>query len=309
MDVLSRELHRGIIRKFPRRKVYSPDVNSIWGSDLIDYSQIKKYNDGYAYILICVDVFSKFVRAVPLKDKAGKTVLAAFKTFQVLPKRLWTDKGKEYYNREFERYCKENDIILYSTYGESKSVVAERFNRTLKTWIAERMTLRNSYQWVDILDNLVTRYNNRVHSKIGITPVQAQNPQNFTLVHARLYGEDEEEKSPKNVLQIGDRVRVSRIKGTFEKGYDENWSEELFKIQKVNLTKPLTYQIEDMAGEPIEGSFYRQELLKTEVPEDAAYRIDKVIRVDKKKKLAFVKWRGYPDKFNSWVALSELEDL
>ena len=113
----------------------------------------------------------------------------------------------------------------------------------------------------------------------------------------------------KDILKVGDLVRVSRLKGTFEKGYDTNWSEELFTVSKVKMTNPITYNIDDLAKESIEGSFYRQELLKSEVSLDSAFRIEKVIKTDKKNKRAFVKWKGWPVKFNSWVPLSELESL
>ena len=305
---LAKELHRGIRQTFPRRKVYSPAPNWIWSCDLVDYSKIKKENDGYAYILICCDVFSKYVLAVPLLDKSAKSVVKAFETFDTLPKFVWTDKGKEFYNNLFEAYCKENKMSLYSTYSESKSVIAERFNRTLKGWIQLYMTINSTLRWVDELDTMIKQYNDRVHSTIKVKPKDALLKENFNKVYEILY-KDYEPTSlelPKNALRIGNYVRVSRLKGVFEKGYDTTWSEEVFKVRSVKMTSPVTYEIEDWNNNPIEGSFYRYELLKIKLDPSAFFRVEKVIKEDKKNKRAFVKFMGWHKKFNAWVSLDEL---
>jgi hypothetical protein len=308
---LAKELHRGIVRKFPRRKVYAPGVNNTWSCDLIDYLSLKKYNEGYAYILICVDVFSKFVRAVPLKDKSALTVLRAFHTFDTLPQKLWTDRGKEFYNKLMEKFCADHNITLYSTYGESKSVIAERFNRTLKGWIQIRMTKDNTFNWSEELDTMIDQYNHRKHSTIKITPIEAQSPDSFWKVYMALYGPDmwPEDDQPSKPLKVGNYVRVSRLKDVFEKGYDANWSWEVFKISKVNATRPLTYSIVDWHDAPIEGSFYRRELQKVAIDPMEVFRIESVIKRDNKNKRAFVKWLGWPKKFNSWVPLDDVKDI
>ena len=137
-----------------------------------------------------------------------------------------------------------------------------------------------------------------------MTSLQARQPKNYGKVYFNLYSDLE---SPARVrdLNIGDRVRISKYKRkTFDKGYTPHWTEEVFVIDEMQWTNPITYKIRDLNGELIKGTFYREELQKTD---QEIYRIEKVIRKTKDKVL--VKWKGYPDEFNSWVSLKDLTDL
>jgi len=130
-----------------------------------------------------------------------------------------------------------------------------------------------------------------------MTPSQAKQPKNYGKVYFSLYG-DPGFHPTQSPLEIGDRVRISKYKRkTFDKGYTPNWTEEVFIIDEIQRTNPITYKIKDLNGEPIKGTFYREELQKTD---QEVYRIEKVIRKTKDK--ALVKWKGYPDEFNSWVS-------
>ena len=140
-----------------------------------------------------------------------------------------------------------------------------------------------------------------------MTPINASKKENEEKVFSNLYGDLIFEKVKKPKFEVGDKVRISKYKRkVFDKGYTENWSEELFVVNEVLMTKPVTYKLVDLMGEEIEGSFYEQELLKSK---QEKFRIDKIIRRDNKKKKALVKWKGYPDKFNSWVDFRDLEDF
>ena len=109
----------------------------------------------------------------------------------------------------------------------------------------------------------------------------------------------------KPAFAIGDRVRISKYKRkNFDKGYTPNWTEEVFTIDKIQMTHPITYKIRDGNGEAIQGTFYREELQKTD---QKIYRIEKIIR--KRGDKALVKWKGYPEEFNSWIALKDLENI
>ena len=129
------KLHRQIIPKFKRRKFYSSFRDNIQGVDLADMQIIKQIQQRIKYLLYAIDLLSKCVCVVPLKDKRGITIVNAFQ--KIISKgrkanKMWFDQGGEFYNNLFKRFLKINNIEMYSTYNEGKSVVAERFIRTLK---------------------------------------------------------------------------------------------------------------------------------------------------------------------------------
>ena len=111
-------------------------VDDIWAADLVDMKEWSKINNGYKYMLNIIDVYSKYGWSAPLKDKRGDTVTDAFKCIvkesNRRPKHIWVDQGKEFYNKNMDQWLEENKINRYSTYGEHKSCVVERFNRTIK---------------------------------------------------------------------------------------------------------------------------------------------------------------------------------
>ena len=131
------ELHKPIIKKLKKRKVYSFFRDNIWGIDLADMQSLRKYNKGNKYLLCAIDFFSKYAWVVPLKDKNGVSIANAFKKIISegrKPNKIWVDKGSKFYNNSFKKWLKD-DIEMYSIHNEGKSVVAERFIRTLKSKI------------------------------------------------------------------------------------------------------------------------------------------------------------------------------
>ena len=147
---LAKELHRPILRKFPKRRVIiTRGVDDTWSADLIDMGKLSKWNKGYKYILTVIDVFSRYAWGIPLKNKYGKTVKDAFKRVGNKPKYLWTDKGTEFYNKYMREYLDKKGIKLYSTENEEKGSIIERFNRTLKKKIYEDFTRRGNTVWIN----------------------------------------------------------------------------------------------------------------------------------------------------------------
>ena len=281
-------------------------VDDIWCSDSVEMQKLSKWNKDYKYLLMVLDIFSKYGWIVPLKTKTGLEVSKALQSIfkENKPKMLWVDKGKEYYNKIILDLLAKNDIKVYSTEKEEKSSVCERWNRTIKTKMYKQFTIRNNTVYIDILPKILSSYNNSKHRSIGMTPLQARQPKNYGKVYFNLYG-DLESDNRKPAFKKGDRVRISKYKRkTFDKGYTPNWTEEVFVIDEIQWTNPITYKIRDLNGELIKGTFYREELQKTD---QEIYRIEKVIRKTKDK--AFVQWKGYPDEFNSWVSLKDLTDL
>ena len=253
-----------------------------------------------------IDVFSKYGWIVPLKDKKGESVAEAFKTILKegrKPQYLWVDKGKEYYNKHVKDLLEKNGIHMYSTENEEKSSVVERWNRTIKSKMWKQFTVQGNTIYLDMLAEILKKYNNTKDSSIKMTPTEASNKKNEGTVYFNLYGDMEISKQ-KPKFKIGDKVRISKYKrNVFDKGYTPNWTEEVFTVDKIQYTNPITYKIKDLNDETIEGSFYEPELLK--VKQDV-FRIDKVIRRDHKKKQALVKWKGYGDEFNSWIPMKDL---
>ena len=159
---------------------------------------------------------------------------------------------------------KEKEIDIYSTENEEKSCVVERWNGTMKQKMFKYFTANNTNKYYDVLDELVNVYNNTKHSSIKMTPVEASNQENERIVYENLYKfESLLKPKSKPKFKIGNRVRITKKKGTFEKGYTNRWTTEIFVISEVLNTIPVTYKIVDLNGEEIIGSFYEQELQKT----------------------------------------------
>ena len=159
-------------------------------------------------------------------------------------------------------------------------------------------------KYIDILDKLLAKYNNTVHSLLGMTPNEASEKANETKVWQKWYANYQPAKRMSPKFKVGDKVRITRKKGIFEKGYTPRWTEEVFTVSEIRYTDPITYKIVDYNNEEIKGSFYEQELQKTT---QEMFRIEKVLK--RKGNKSLVKWFGYPDSFNSWVDNSELVKL
>ena len=143
---------------------------------------------------------------------------------------------------------------MYSTYNEGKSVVAERFVRTFKNKLHKHRTATAKNIYYNVLDDVVNKYNNTKHSTIKMKPIDVKN-------NRRVYIDEHNEKDSKS--KVGDRVRISRYKNIFAKGYASNWSSEIFIVDKINDTVPYTYNLKYLNDEEIIGSFYNRESQKT----------------------------------------------
>ena len=182
---------------------------------------------------------------------------------------------------------------MYSTFNEGKSVVAERFIRTLKNKFYKYMTAISKNIYFDVLDDIVDECNNAYHKTIKMKPVDVGND-SFAE-----YNEESNEKDPK--FKVGDHVRISKFKNVFAKGYTPNWSEEIFIVKKIKNTVPWTYVISDLNGEKLVGNFCEKELQKTNQKE---FRTEKVMK--RKGNKLHVKWKGYNNFFVSWIDKRDL---
>ena len=156
-STLAEELHKPIRRKFKKRRVLVNGIDKIWAADLVDMQAFSKFNCGVKYLLVVIDVFSKYGWLIPLKDKTGKSVASALKTIfkERKPEKMWVDKGKEFYNKDVK------DLIeLYSTENEEKSSVVERWIRTMKEKMWKYFTANSTNNFINVLSDLVKEYNN-----------------------------------------------------------------------------------------------------------------------------------------------------
>ena len=304
-QILSNELHKPRKINFTRRKVISNNIDHIWGIDLITMIKYSKQNKNYKYILTVIDFFSKYSWCYPLKTKKSEEIINSFKDIFKKSKRkpsmIQSDQGSEFTNNQTQTFFKNDNIKWYHTYNRDiKCSICERFNRTISNKIYKNFTLNNNTIWINDLNKLTNEYNNSFHRSIKTKPVLASKKSNENNVRNKLYNFKYTNKKPK--FSIGDRVRESLLKNTFEKSYTSNWSQEIFIIDDIKTSNVHYYFLKDLQGEKIDGMFYEQELLKTK--QNDLYIIEKIIKKVGNKYL--VKWKNYSDKFNSYVNQNDI---
>lgn len=293
------EIHKPVRKNFPRRSVIIKGYDDLWQADLAEFIPHAKINKGYKYLLLVIDCYSKYLWTRALKSKTASEVSDAFESILKLdrkPKNLQTDDGTEFFNKSFATVMKKHDINHYSTYSVKKASIVERVIRTIKNWLYKEFSFRGNYKWIDIIKDIVLKYNNRRHRTTSMRP---NNVDASTKVILKKY-------SVRRILQkskfkVGDFVRISKYKSIFEKGYTGNWTAEIFQVYRISRGNPQTYFIKDFEGIPIKGQFYGEELLKSDYPD--TYLVEKVLR--KRGNNLYVKWLGY--KNPTWIPKSAIE--
>ena len=308
---LADELHKPLRTKFQKRFVFVRDVDDIWAADLVDMQTHSRVNGGNKYLLMIIDCFSKFGWIIPLKKKTGLEVSKAFEILfkkQKPPKKLWTDKGTEFYNKELDKVLKKHNVELYSTHNEEKSCVVERWNRTIKTIMWKYFTANGTYKYLNILEKLVEKYNKTRNRAIGCSPTDARKPEFHERVFHRLYYKKVKATNKGPIFKVGDKVRITKYRTIFSKGYTPNWTDEIFIITEVKTTLPPTYVLKDDKEEPVEGTFYEPELQKVK---EERFRIERVLKWRTRNGIreGRVKWVGYPASSNSWEPESNMKDI
>jgi len=320
-DFLSNQLaysiHKPARHKFTRNHTYASDIDKQWQADLADMQALADQNDGNRYILTCIDILSRYAWAIPIKSKSGKDVLSGikrmFKQAQPRkPKLFQTDKGTEFFNAEVTGFLRENDIVQFASNSDKKAAIVERFNRTIKNRIYAYFTSNNTKRYIDVLNDIVDAYNNTRHRSIRMRPSDVDNEVAaqkawYYLFYRATSGQSQKRKQP-ILLPTNQRVRISKWKGEFEKGYTPNWSREHFTVTKRAKHPQTLYNIKDSSGEPIEGAFYNSEL---QAVSQNRLEVDQVLkhrgRRGSKQHQVLVRWRGWPDKFDRWIPYSELQ--
>ena len=316
-------LHKNTYKRFLRRKVLSPRPGVIASCDLADMSSLSGSNDGNKYILVFIDVFSRLAQAEVVKRKDGKSVATALKNilesgyFNKL-RRLNSDEGTEFYNKNVKHLLSRKGIVLYSTSSrEIKASMAERLIRTVKGKLYRYMSHNNTRRYIDILPDIIDSYNNSSHRSLG----NKQSPFKVHHLTDPLAIKHQFERmfkytSPRRNrvspdLAIGQYVRIADEKknSVFRRGYTVQNTIEIFRIKNIDKKeKPVVYYLEDLQGESIKGIFYREELVPTHLPEFFYIDIIKSKTVLGRKKY-LVRWRGYPDSFNCWIDQDQIASV
>ena len=312
-------LHKQGRKNFPRRKIVVSRPGVIASVDLADMSLLKEQNDGVRYLLFILDSFSRYLIIKPLRDKSGASVLQAFKgVFENVGegfasvKRVFCDKGREWYNIKVASYLKSKRIRLYSVQNqETKAALVERCIRTIKQKIYKYLTHNSTLRYINVLEGVVAGYNTSEHRSLkNRTPSQIHFTTNENLVRELFIYNYIKPCSSKKAfsfdLKVDDTVRVSKYRETLgHKGFVKQNSEEIFRIYRIKEVPHYgkIYFLKDLRNDVIEGSFYGYELVKTKLPE--IFKVSRIIRrrVNSKTKQreVLVEWEGYSDDFNEWI--------
>ena len=315
-------LHRVTRKRFPRQRTVASLPRKIITCDLADMRKLSPHNDKMGYLLICADVFSRYAQVRALRTKSQLETATALQSILDEPaskgvSRLFTDEGAEFLNKQVQDLLQSRGIRWYTTYSkEIKSAIAERLIRTIKARIYRYLSHNQSQRYIDALPGMVDAYNHRGHRGLnGATPHRVHwdytRPQ-LRALYLHMYGRPNKYKNEsanrlRQIIGVGDTVRIARASSAFGKGYDIQNTLEIFRVKRVETRHrvPIFY-LEDLAGEAIDGIFYRQELTPTSLPDAYPFRIIRSRRTAAGKKEYLVSWVGYPPKFNSYISESDV---
>jgi hypothetical protein len=338
-------LHRPARKHYKMKKVIVSGVNHQLQMDLIDMQQWAAQNDSNRYILIAIDCFSRYAYSRPLRTKQGVHVVREVESIldeaeariDKKIKQTQTDGGTEFFNKDVKALLEKRHVNLFETKSPTKAQMAERLIRTLRSRQERFNTFQGKRRWLESFPKFVSSYNKTVHSSLPKNMAPADvNLKNERKVWEHLYGEEllkkpkKKRKSLKNEkarpvkaaaphFSVGDHVRLSKRKRTFEKAYYQNFTDEIFTIAHVSRnTTPPTYKVVDGDGQMLEGIFYREELTAVRFDESTdkkrgkVYAVESVLKEEVRKdgkKYIYVKWRGYPDSQNEWIRADQFTSI
>ena len=264
----SNEVHskfrRIVKRKFPRRKIITRFPFELFQADLIEYPKYKFQNNRYVYCLVVIDCFTKYVWVKPMKTKTGEETAKAFdsifKDFDEHPVNLMTDSGLEFFNSKVGQVMSSYNIVHYKprTKTQWKASMAERVIQTLKRRLEKYFYHNKTRKWIDIIEQVAKNYNNTPHSTHGFKPVDVTE-ENRKIIHEKMYPDRNISVICK--FKIGDKVRKIREKTLFEKGYTQNWSDEVYKITDIRQSNGVCwYILKTLGDEEVSGIWYNYQL-------------------------------------------------
>ena len=304
-------------KKFQTRKIIAAAPKIIISLDLMDMSKLSRYNNGFKFLMYFIDVFSRKITVIPIKNKKKGTILEGLQSFFNINdnykySRIYSDREGSLYSNLIQKYLMDNKIILYSnTSYERKNAIAEVGIKNIKQKIYKYLTHFSVNKYIDVLPDIVESLNNSSHSSLKykfLTPNILHNIKQVNFIKEQFhrmydinigkYGDKEQSMS------VGDYVRIpklSRTQSVFFKGYSISNTEEIFRIDSINKSMfPYVYNLTDLSGEKIHGSFYIEELTKVKLKSIYPIKVLKQKYI-KGKKVFLVSFLGYPSSFDSWI--------
>ncbi|KAL3098655.1 hypothetical protein niasHS_000442 [Heterodera schachtii] len=274
---------------FPRAKTIAAGFMTDVQVDLADFQALSRHNGGHRYLLVAIDVLSKRLFVVPLKNKRAEEMLDAFKELieqmPMVPHRIFSDKGTEFKNRLVKEFFEEQEIEKHEPVHSSvKASVAERAIRNVKQRLYRYFAEKQTLNWVDTVQQIVDGINSAPSRVHGMRPIDV-NFQNAQKVWKRMYGQQIAKISQRRAPRFrkNEFVRMSREKRQFEKGYLPNYGDEILEVDQVlKAVRPIRYKLRDDHGEKFRGTFYEQELARVRKDDETSYRIEKVLKKRRK---------------------------
>lgn len=316
-------LQKPVRRKFRRGRVLVSEPYEQYDADLADLSSLADENDKYRYILVVIDIFTRYVWLEPLRTKRGKDVLNAFKAIfsrGFIPKKIRSDGGAEFKFKELRDFFKANNVYHHISLNTAvKANYSERVILTLKRIMYRMFNKQRSYRYLDKLQNIANSYNATPHRSLNYTAPKDVNQSNAADLWAHMYLKSDKVRDNLSTrrhkqhykYKIGDLVRISHLKRPFLRAYDQQWSSEIFKIYQRFLIEGLpVYRIEDFLDKKISGNFYSAELQKVFKDENSLWYIEKTLRkrTYRGRKQHFVKFEGWDDRFNCWIDVKDIQE-
>lgn len=300
-------LHRSVNRKFKRVPTYANHIDSVWQLDTADVRHLTRHNSGIKYLLMIIDVISRFAFVSPMSNKSAERVAQCVdeikNRFNRKPEVVVSDPGLEFRGK-FTEYLNKEGIKQILLRVEQKAALAERLIRTVKEKMVKYMTHNDTKRYLEILPDIIRSYNRRVHRSIGMAPIDVT-PDNEATVKDKLYGHLEGYHFPtKSKFNIGDLVRQVKKLKALDKGTTQTTTDEVFEIADIDMFHPpeYLYRLKDLAGDYIRGSFHGTELVKVENVENPKKKYmkpgDVREKVTKRKVQRFSTFKGWPNKFD-----------
>ena len=316
----SYSIYKKAKQKFLTRPVVTLTIDHIWDIDLLSIpGDLVEYNDGFTFILGAIDIFSRFAFAVPIKNKTAAIVLQGFKDLLASTARsphiVRSDAGREFNNKSFQTFLKDNGITHFTNSTLKKANYIERWFRTIKVKFFRYLHNNNTKRFIDKLPEFVSSYNNTFHRILKARPssVNYKNELKFYRSQKKR-GNQYISKNIKHKFSVGEQVRISYLARPFMRSSDQQHTPEIFTVTKRYRRQGLPiYLVKDCSDQEIKGKFYAEELTLVRTDPDKIWPIEKVFR-NKKKKIRgvqhfLVKWKNYPMACASYVPETDLVDI